>query len=530
MTRHVGWLVSWVLLCVVVLAPLTACNAIGNEVNQVINRQGAPLRLSGADPATLDPALSEDSTTWSYLLQIYGGLVRLNSQLQVVPDLASSWTVSNGGRTYTFHLREGARFQDGRPITADDFKYSLERVLDPATHSPVASIYLGDIVGSQDRLSGKASSVSGIVVVDAHTLQITIDAPESYFLSKLTYPTAFVVDRNNVASGPNWFLHPNASGPYTLVTWQPQNKLVLRRNPNYVGNAPTVNEIDYDLSGTSPFSLYQQGKLDVATLGTGDLPRASDPSGAFHDQLVTTPMMSFWYLGFNVRQKPFDDPKVRLAFAYATDKKKLVNGLFRGSRTLAHGILPPGMLGYDPTFAGIPYDPAKARQLLSESSYGSAANLPPIVLSVGPGAGQTGEGFAQMYHDNLGVNISVEQMQTSFLADLGAHQYQMFYIGWAADYPDPQDFLEVLFDGTSQGNNTGYDQKNVDQILAQASAETDPQKRAALYAQADRLVVEDAPVIPLFFDTEYNLVRPSVKGLTITPLGIVSFVGVQVQG
>ena len=532
MRRSVARLVGWCLLGALLLNLVTACSVlgnVGNQVGQVVGRTGAPLRLSGADPDTLDPAIAQDSTSWGYLLEIYGGLVRLDSQLKVVPDLASSWTVSNAGRTYTFHLRDNAKFQDGRSITAADVKYSLERALDPATRSPVASIYLGDIVGSQARLAGKAKDVSGIVVVDPQTIQITIDAAKSYFLSKLTYPTAFIVDRHNVESGPTWFQHPNASGPYSLVTWQPGQKIVLRRNPNYAGNAPSLNEVDYDLGGTSPFTLFQQNKLDVATLGIGDLQRASDPSGPYHQDLVSTPLMSFWYLGFNLNQKPFDDPKVRLAFAYATDKIKLVDGLFRGSRTIANGVLPPGMLGYDQSYAGIPFDPAKGRQLLSESSYGSAANLPPIVLTVGQDAGQIGEGFAQMYHNNLGVNITVEQDQTSFLSNLGKHRLQMFYIGWVADYPDPEDFLGVLFSGTSQGNDTGYNQSQVNQILAQASAETDPQKRGAFYAQANALVVQDAPAIPLFFDTEYDLVRPSVKGLTITPLGIVSFVGVQVQ-
>ncbi|HUX88447.1 MAG TPA: peptide ABC transporter substrate-binding protein [Chloroflexota bacterium] len=532
MQRSIARLLGWGLIGILLLNLLAACSAIGNvgdQIGQIVSRSGAPLRLSGEEPDTLDPAVAQDSTSWGYLLEIYGGLVRLDSQLKVVPDLASSWTVGSDGRTYTFHLRENAKFQDGRPITAADVKYSLERALDPATRSPVASIYLGDIVGSQARLSGQAKDVSGIVVVDPLTLRITIDAPKSYFLSKLTYPTAFVVDRRNVESGPTWFQHPNASGPYSLGSWQPGQKIVLRRNPNYAGNAPHLNEVDYDLSGTSPFTLFQEGKLDVATLGIGDVPRASDPTGPYHQDLISTPLMSFWYLGFNINQKPFDDPKVRLAFAYATDKKKLVDGLFRGTRTIANGVLPPGMLGFDQSYAGIPYDPATGRQMLRESSYGSATNLPPIVSTVGQDAGQIGEGFAEMYHNNLGVNITVEQDQTSFLSNLGKHQLQMFYIGWVADYPDPEDFLGVLFSGTSQGNDTGYNQSQVNTILAQASAETNPQKRGALYGQANALVVEAAPAIPLFFDTEYDLVRPSVRGLTITPLGIVSFVGVQVQ-
>ena len=523
-----------IMLCfavVVLLLPLlAACGVVPQSVAQIVTRDGGTLRLSGSSPSTLDPAVAQDVSSWEYLLQIYSGLVRLDKQLKVVPDIAQSWTVSPDGRTYTFALRSDARFQNGQPITASDIKYSLDRALDPATHSPVAAVYLGDIVGARARMRGAARDVSGIAVVNSHTLRITIDKPESDFLSKLTYPTAFVVNRQNVESGPHWFQHPIGSGPFELKTWVPHDQLVLVRNPNYYGKTPTLGEIDYYLGPDPPISLYRQGKLDVATVGIGDVARVSDPQGPYHNQLVTTPLFSLWYLGFNVHQKPFDDPKVRLAFAYATDKRKLINGLFQGSRTAANGILPPGMLGYDQAFAGIPYDPARARTLLAESSYKSAANLPPIVLTVGESVGQMAEGFAQMYHQNLGVNISVVQMQNGFFTALQQHQLQMFFLGWQADYPDPQDFLGVLFEGTSQANDTGYNNAEVNQILSQARTETDPQKRTALYRRAQAIVVQDAPVIPLYFDTEYDLVKPSVTGLTITPIGIVSFAGVRVQG
>ncbi|HLG51423.1 MAG TPA: ABC transporter substrate-binding protein, partial [Chloroflexota bacterium] len=288
------------------------------------------------------------------------------------------------------------------------------------------------------------------------------------------------------------------------------------------------SEIDFYFGPDSPLSLYEQNKLDVATVGVGDVPRLTDPSSPYHNQLVVTPMMTLWYIGFNTKQKPFDDPRVRLAFAYATNKKALANGLFRGTRTVAQGILPPGLAGYDAGFPGVPFDPTRARDLLAQSSYHSAANLPPITLSVSAGSGPLGEAFARMYEETLGVHIAVEELENTFFDDLAAHRLQMYYLGWSADYPDPQDFLDILFSGQSDANYSGYDDPTVNRLLATAATEASMDRRIALYREVQRKVIEDAPVIPVVFDTEYTLVRPTVHGLTITPLGIVSFDGVRV--
>jgi oligopeptide transport system substrate-binding protein len=488
---------------------------------------GGTVRISNTSPETLDPAMAQDVVSWGYQEQIYGGLVRLDDNLRVIPDLASSWTISPDGKAYTFHLRPDAKFQSGRPITADDFKYSLERSLDPATKSPVASVYLDDIVGAQDRLDGKATSVSGIRVLDAHTLQISIATPETSFLSKLTYPTAFVVDRVNAASGPDWTQHPDASGPFELKSYQKDNALVLVRNPNYTGPAPTVGEVDYYLGPDPPIALYEGGKLDVAEVGPGDVQRVTDPQNPLHAALVEVPTLSVSYIGFNTKEKPFDDPHVRRAFAYATNKDQIVNGYFRGGKKLATQMIPPGLAGYDGGYPGLSYDPAKARSELAASSYGSAANLPPISFTVGPGEDQFALGLAQMYKDVLGVNVSVIVLENSFDSDLAAHDLQMYYLGWEADYPDPQDFIAVLFGPDSVANNTQYDNPNVDSLLEEARSLSDASKRAAIYDQADQQIVADAPVIPIDYDVNYVLVSPHLGGLKVTPMGIISFVGVQ---
>lgn len=486
------------------------------------------LRLPGSDPLTLDPALSQDSSSWSYLLQIFSGLVALDERLEVVPEIAASWSVAGDGRTYVFRLRPGVRFHDGREVTAHDFKYSLERALDPDLRSPVAPIYLGDIVGATARLQRKAEEVAGITVVDAQTLEITIDAPKPYFLAKLTYPTAYVVDRANVAKGGRWFERPNGTGPFKLQTWEPDARLVLVRNDAYYIDPPSIARVEYYLGHGSAMSLYEKDRLDIVGVGPANVERVTDPRGALSRELIRVPQLSLSYLGLNVTRPPFDDPKVRLAFAHATDKRRLADVLFKRMRVSAAGILPPGIPGHDPGFVGLEFSPGKARQALGESRYGSPQSLPPITLTMGPGGGSLGEAFAEMYRRNLGVTIDVEEVQQGHLDGLVAREYQMFYIAWMADYPDPQDFLDVLFHSQSEANHGAYASQEVDRLLEQARVEPDRATRLKLYQEVERRVVTDVPVIPLFFDVDHVLVKPRVKGLTWTPMGLISLRGVQV--
>ena len=178
---------------------------------------GGELTLLRAAPSTLDPAVCGDSTSASYIVEIFSGLVTLDNDLNVIGDIAEDWEVSADGMTYIFHLRQDVKFHNGRVVNASDFKYSIERAADPATGSPVAEAYLGDIVGVKEKLAGEADEVSGVSVIDDSTLEITIDAPKAYFLAKLVHPTAFVVDSDNVEPGDDWWRRPNGTGPFSLA-------------------------------------------------------------------------------------------------------------------------------------------------------------------------------------------------------------------------------------------------------------------------------------------------------------------------
>ncbi|MBI2863821.1 MAG: peptide ABC transporter substrate-binding protein [Chloroflexi bacterium] len=495
------------------------------------SRQGA-LTIPGADPPTLDPALAQDATSANYIVEIFSGLVTLNRKLEIEGDIAEKWDVSKDGKTYTFHLRSGAKFHDGKEVKAQDFKFSLERAVDPKLESVVADTYLGDIVGARDVLKGEAKQIRGVKVVDDRTLEITIDAPKAYFLAKLTYPTAFVVDEANVKKR-NWTDTPNGTGPYKLKQWKKGEQILLERNADYYKGAPKLEKVNFLLSGGSSITMYENGEIDVSGVGLNDIERITDPTNPLNKELITSPSLDVFYIGFNTKRAPFDDPKVRQAFNHAVDKQKIADVVLKGMQTKADGILPPGMPGHNASLKGLGYDPDKARSLIAQSKYKDVANLPPIVLSI-EGAGtnppRTTTAIVEMWKQNLGVDVRIEQVEwATYLNDLKKHRFQMFEVGWIADYPDPQDFLDILFHSGSLDNNSDYSNPEVDSLLETARTEADVDKRLKLYQQAEQLIVNDAPWVPLFFTKSYLLVKPYVEGFVPAPMVIPFFKDVSLR-
>lgn len=503
-----------ILLCFALLVPTTTACLISS---------GATLNLADSPPITLDPALAADSTSDMYIVQIFSGLVRLDENLQVAQDIASSWDISSDGKTYTFHLRHDVKFDDGKPVTAADFKYSWERALNPATGSSTAGTYLNDIVGASDVLSGKTTQLSGVTVLDDYTIQVTIDAPIPYFLEKMAFPTAYVVDKTNVESGSDWSLHPNGTGPFKLKQWQSGQVLILQRNDNYYGEKAQLNQVVFRLTGEDPMQLYELGSIDVAYVSAAYMGLVTDPSNPISKQLEVYPELSLTYIGFNASGPPFDDAKIRQAFSYAVDKDKVFALSAQNIVSAAYGIIPQGMPGYNASLEGLQFDPEKAKELIAESKYGNVSNLPPIVMTVaGVGGSVSGliGGIIEEWRRNLGVEVTVRQLEPEvFLYGINQEKDQLFLDGWVADYPDPQDFLDLLFHTGAQNNIGNYSNPHLDSLLDQAAIEQDPSVRLQMYQSAEQLVVDDAAVLPLFFGRSYVVVEPYVKNYMLSPLG-----------
>ena len=317
-------------------------------------------------------------------MEVFGGLVTIDRDLNIVPDLAEGWDISSGGRTYTFHLRKDGKFHDGKPVKAHDVAWSMERATDPLTDSPVVDTYLGDILGVHEKLEGKATDIEGVLVIDDYTLQVTIDAPKAYFLSKLTYPTAFILDRENVESSPQWFTKPNGTGPFKLAEYIPGEVIRLTRNENYYLGAPKLEEVRLILSGGDPLLMYFNDELHITPIGLAGPEQFLDPMNPINEELHRSPpSFSVGYMGMNTNMAPFDDVKVRQALNYAIDKEWISQVLYQNALPPARSILPPGFPGYNPELEGYAFDPDRAIQLLKESKYGDdPEQFPPIVLTV----------------------------------------------------------------------------------------------------------------------------------------------------
>ena len=488
-----------------------------------VNRSQA-LFLSGGEstnPRDYDPATQHSSGD----KLVFSGLVSFDTSLKLAPELAEARDISADGTVYTFHLRTNAKFHDDRPVVAQDVIYSWERAANPATQSDTVLTYLGDILGVAEMHNGTADHISGLKVLDDHTLQVTIDAAKPYFLFKLTMPVAFVLDQRNVETGSEWYRTPNGTGPYKLTRWDNFQLMVYDANQDFYLGAPSIPQIVVKLYSGIDIRLFESGEIDMAGVYSSDVGRVLDPADPLHPDLYSGVSLCTDFVVFDVTQPPFDDVKVRQAFTIAFDRQKYIDVVNNGVGILAKGPYPPALPGYNLELQGLPYDPGQARQLLAESKYGGPQGLPPIIFTdsgIGNTAGVSVAAMAQMWQQNLGVTITIENLEPDKYYDLlysGQHG-QLFSGGWCADYPDPENFADVLFHTGAQQNTGNYSNPALDAVLEQARLEQDVTKRIQLYQQAEQIIVQDAPALFIMHEVSYELVRPNVKGFVLTPISI----------
>ena len=479
------------------------------------------------DPPTLDPHLTTDATSAQIIVEVFGGLVTIDPELNVVSDLAESWDISPDGLVYTFRIRPDATFHNGKPVTAEDVRWSLERATDPLTEAPNVDQYLGDIVGVDAKLQGNALEISGVRVINEHTVEITIDEPKSFFLAKMTYPTAFVLDQENIEANPkSWFREPNGTGPFKMSEYKVGETLILSRHDGYHLGAAKLAEVEMILSGGTSMLMYENDEIDIAGVGLSDLDRLLDPTHSLNSELLqASPSFSVQYIGLNVDEPPLDDLNVRKALNLAIDKREIATIVLGDQVVPATGILPPGFPGFNSSVSGYEFDPEEAKRLLLASKYGDdLGNMPPITIttpgSFGANVSLDMEVILAMWEKNLGIKTEFQQTEfATFLKDLHKGRFQMFDIGWIADYPDPENFLDILFYSDSSNNHTNYNNPDVDALLEQARIERDETMRFSIYNEVEQTILDDAPWIPLWYSGErYLLVKPNVHDFLQTPL------------
>lgn len=481
---------------------------------------GGTFRLETRTPESIDPAIVRDAGSAEFALEVFAGLTRINVDLRPEPALARDWEVSDDGHTYRFELRDGLRFHDGRPLTADDVRWSWERALHPATESPTAGVMLGNIEGADALRNGDTDALSGVRVLGDRVLDVRLVQRAAYFPALVAQAPSLVVDRANVAKGPDWSLRPNGSGPYRLTSFSPRSEVVLESAPTYHPRQSGPAMVRFtELDPGESLLRYEQDELDIVRVGGSNIDRFSDPRESRAAELRRTPALALTYLGFNSSRPPFDDPHARRAFAHAIDRSRINRVTLRGHQAEARGILPPGMAGYRADYAGLPFDLDAARRELRLSRHGPIEEWPELVVATsgsGLTAGPITRAIVEPWRDQLGVDISVEQLDfldyldlldTFTTADSPRHA---FLTSWIADFPDPFNFLDMLFGSKRPNNYGGFNDGFVDLLLELASSEPRHERRLALYRLAESRLVERGAAVPLYHRVSHVLVQPWV--------------------
>jgi ABC-type transport system substrate-binding protein len=480
------------------------------------------LRLN-SNPTTLDPALITDVQGGGIAAKLFDGLVRFNENLEIVPDIARSWSLSPDQLTYTFHLRRDARFSNGRKVTAHDFQYSFERVLTPKTKAPLTWV-LDKLEGAGDFMSGRSARVSGIRALNDQTLVLKLENPFGPFLSLLAMSPAYVVPWEEVKRlGQDFGTHPVGSGPYVLTEWKHGQHIILSAREDYFEGSTKLNGIYYriipeDLTAVMEF---ETGNLDVLLIPASEYRRyTTDP--AWRDLVFGRTGLNSYYIGLNCTRPPFNDLRVRRAMNMAIDRQRILNTVFEKRGLLATGPIPPELWKtrtLKGAADGYSYDPEKAKALIRAA--GAEGATIKIYISADPEVLDVIE-VVQSYLSKVGLRAEITQLDWSaFKNAVNEGEPDAFWLSWWADYPDPENFLFPLFHSASigsSGNHTGCFDPELDRLIETAQRTTNEKHRYNLYREAENRIIQNAPWVFMWHRADYFVVQPWVKDFKIYPI------------
>ncbi len=514
-------------LVILALALLSGCSDSSNPSERqgplVENGLTMLRKANGAEPQTLDPHRAEDVSSANILRDLYEGLALTGADGGPKPGAAESWTMSEDGLRYVFHLRPTARWSNGDPLVAEDFVAGLRRTVDPATGSNYGMI-LAPIAQAEAILSGQAKpDTLGVRALDEHTLEIRLKAPTPYFLSLLTHSTTYPIHRPSLAAHGDRFTRPGnlvTNGAYQLTEAVVQSHITLSRNPYYWDNAHTrIDKVRYSAieDAASEFKRYRAGEVDWGGVPTANFRWAKEYLG---DELRIHPYLGVFYFGLNLTRPPFQNaPALRRALNLAVDREILTEKITGGGEIPAYGWVPPGLPGYQPVvpdYANWTREArfAEARRLYAEAGYSAERPLQvEIRYNTQEDNRKIAVAVAQMWKQVLGVETTLFNEEWKvFLQNRKQKQVtQVFRSGWIGDYADPYTFLELLH--SQHGiNDSGYTNPAYDALLARISVLPGGPERNALMRQAEAMMLADDPVIPLFFYVSKTLIKPWVKG------------------
>lgn len=477
------------------------------------------LRLS-SNPTTLDPALIVDVTGGVIGAKIFNGLVRLDEQLKVVPDIAERWNISEDGKTYTFYLKKGVKFSNGRDITSRDFKYSFERILIPGTRSPNTWI-LDKIKGAKDFMDGRARDVGGIKIDDEHTFKIILEEPFMPFLNLLCMSAAYVIASEDVEKwGADFSTHPAGTGPFVLKEWRHNQYIELEARDYYFAGKPGIKGIVYKIIPEDLTAVveFESGNIDVMTIPASEFKKYMK-SPEWKGLVSGAPGINTYYLGFNCSRPPFNNQALRNAVSYAIDREKIFNTIYEGRGAPATGPVPSLLRNWHAPDA-YPYSPERAKSILREAGYPGGLNIK-IYLTSDHEALDILE-VIQDYLMRVGIKAELRQLEWSAYKEaVNAGEPDAFWLSWWADYADAENFLFPLFHSSNLGaggNRTRYKNSEVDALIEKGQRTTDKRLRDEYYEKAEKHIVNDSPWVFFWHKTEYTARQPWVKNYKIYPI------------
>ncbi len=519
-------------LALATIALLAGCGrpAPATDTRAAAESRPAPPQIwrvgNGAEPQDLDPQAVTGIPEHKIIMGLFEGLLAEDPQDgHPVPGLAESWEISADGLVYTFHLRPNLQWSNGDPLTADDFVQSYRRALTPAFASEY-SYLLWFMVGAEDYNAGRLADFSrvGVKALDDRTLRVTLHHRTPFLLNLIaSHYTWDVVPVKVIArfgpldrKGGGWTRPGNlvSCGPFVLKEWTPNQRIVIARNPRYWDAAHVrLDEIHF-FPVEEPATeerMFRTGQLDM----TNELPQPKlDSYRREHaDVLRIEPYLGLYFYRFNVTKPPFNDVRVRRALSLAIDRESLVQNVLRGGQAPAYAVSYPGTAGYTPA-ARLTGTLADAQRLLAEAGFPGGRGFPTaeLMYNTSENHRQLAEAIQAMWRRNLGIEVTlVNQEWKVYLDSQVTLNYQLQRGGWIADYVDPHVFLEIWTTGNTN-NNTGWSNAHYDRLCAQAIAAQDQATRYAIYQRMDAILVDELPVLPIYYYTRVHAISPRVKG------------------
>jgi oligopeptide transport system substrate-binding protein len=496
------------------------------------------------EPESLDPALMTDNISSNIAYQVYEGLTTFDpSSLEAREGVASKWDISGDGKTVTFTLRGDAKFSNGDPVTADDFAYSWLRVLNPSVNagkpSPYADKLTSYLVNAADYNSGKLTDATqvGVKAKDKNTLVVSLVNPTAYFLQVAAFHTLMPVHKATVEKfGKDWTKPENfvGNGAFKLSEWKDHDHITVVKNPNY-WDAKKVyfDKVTFLPVEDNDTSLAQYEKSEIEWMRT--IPPKAIDSWKGKPDYHNDSALILQYLRFNITHKPLDDVRVRKALSLAIDRQAIVDKIVKAGNPPARTAVPPGLTAYAPVAPkGLTEDAAQAKKLLADAGFPDGKGFPKLTVIYNTNATHklVYEFIQQQWKEKLGIDVNVEnQEQQVKLKNIRDMNYDMARDGWIGDYPDPNTFLGDLWTTGNGNNNTGFSNKQFDDLIKQAAANQDKAARFKQLAQAEKIVVEDElPIAPIYFGNNLNLVKPWIKGMGFNVLDIHYLKGVYTEG